>query len=94
MDFFEKLGETVAVKGREVADKARETAEIVNLKSQIATCEEVIKKNYAEIGKLYYEQYGENPDALFEKQCKAIGNARNGVKELQKKVEEKKSHGH
>lgn len=92
MDFFEKLGETVAVKGREVVDKARDTAEILSLKSQIATCEEVIKKNYLEIGKLYYEQYGEAPDVLFEKQCRAIGNARKGVEELQKKVDEKKSH--
>ena len=59
MDFFEKVGETVTEKGKEVADKARETAEIIRLKSQIATCEEVMKKNYLEIGKAYYREFGD-----------------------------------
>lgn len=90
MDFLNKLEEVVAVKGREAADKARETAELVKLKRQIATCEEVMKKNYLEIGKLYYEQYGGVPDALFEKQCRAIGNASKGAKELRKKIDEKR----
>ncbi len=53
MDFFDKLGDTVAEKGSRIADKVKETAEIVSLKNQIATCEEVIKKNYTEIGRLY-----------------------------------------
>lgn len=89
MNFLDKLGEAVAVKGREAADKARETAELVKLKRRIATCEEVMKKNYLELGKLYYEQYGGAPDALFEKQCRAIRNASDGAKELRKKMEEK-----
>lgn len=87
MDFFEKLGDTISAKGKEVADKARDTADILSLKSQISTCEEVIKKNYMEIGKLFYEQYGEDPDAPFEKQRKAIKNARVGARELQAKVD-------
>lgn len=88
MDFFEKIGDTIAVKGKEAADKARELAEIANLKSQISTCEEIIKKNYAEIGRIYYEQYGSMPEAPFEKQCRAIQNAQNGVEALQQKIRE------
>lgn len=87
MDFFEKLGDTVSAKGKEVAGKARDTADILSLKGQISTCEEVIKKNYMEIGKLFYEQYGEDPDAPFEKQRTAIKNARVGVRELQAKID-------
>lgn len=90
MDFFNKLGDTITSKGKEVADKAKETAEIVNLKSQISTCEEVIKKNYLEIGKMYFEQYGDMPEEGFGKQCAAIKNAQNGVKELQQKISELK----
>ncbi len=88
MDFFEKIGDTISTKGKEAADKAKELAEIANLKSQISTCEEVIKKNYLEIGRLYYEQYADVPDAPFEKQCKAIRNAKNGVEDLQRKIKE------
>lgn len=87
MDFFEKLGDTISIKGKEVADKAKDTADILNLKGQISTCEEVIKKNYMEIGKLFYEQYGDDPDAPFGKQRTAIKNAQIGVRELQAKID-------
>ncbi len=86
MDFFEKVTDTVTAKGREAADKAREMAEIARLKSQIASCEEVIKKNYLEIGRLFMEQYKDAQDAPFEKQRRAILNAQAGVEDLQKKI--------
>ena len=88
MDFFEKIGDTISTMGKEAADKAKELAEIANLKSQIATCEEVIKKNYTEIGRLYFEEYSNMPEAPFEKQCRAIRNAQNGVSALQEKIKE------
>ncbi len=86
MDFIEKLGNTITVKGQAAVDKTKEMAEIARLKSQISTCEEVVKKNYLEIGKLYYEQNKENPDEAFQKQFTAIGNARNGIRELNEKI--------
>lgn len=90
MDFLNKVEETITTTGKVVADKAKEMAEIASLKSQIGTCEDVIKKNYAEIGRMYYEQFGESPDELFAKQCRAIKNAQNGVSELEKKIKDKK----
>lgn len=86
MDILEKIGDTVTAVGKEAVDKAKEVAEIANLKSQIATCEEVIKKNYQEIGRLYYELYGEMEEENFAKQCRAVKNARRGVEELQQKI--------
>lgn len=87
---LEKIGETISVKGKEAVDKAKVLAEIANLKGQINTCEEVIRQNYLEIGRAYYEDHREMPDGSFEKQCRAIDNARNGIEELRKKVEELK----
>lgn len=87
MDFIEKLGDAITEIGKEAADKAKDTAAILSLRSQISTCEEVIKKNYLEIGRLFYERYGEDSDAPFEKQRTAIKNARTGVKELQDKID-------
>ena len=57
MDFFDKLGTTISTKGKEVTGKAKDLAEVANLKSQISTCESVIKKNYIEIGKKYYDMH-------------------------------------
>lgn len=77
----------ISAKGREVADKAKVMAEIADLKGQIATCEEVIKKNYLEIGKQYFDEYRDVPDAPFEKQCRAIANAKEGICDLQEKID-------
>ena len=86
MDFIEKIGDTIVMKGKAAADKAKDLAEIANLKSQVSTCEDIIKRNYMEIGKLYYENYGDMPEEIFEKQCRSIKNAENGVNELNKKI--------
>lgn len=88
MDFLDKLGETITMKGKEVTDKAKELAEIANLKSQISTCEDVIKKNYIEIGKMYYEKHGSTPEEEYEEACRAIANAQNGVVDLEAKIKE------
>ncbi len=88
MDFLEKVGSVITVKSKEATDKAKELTEIARLKSQIATCEEVVKKNYMEIGKLYYEQHKDNPEADFEKQCRNIANAQNGIRKLNKQIDD------
>lgn len=90
MDILEKIGDTITDKGKEAVDKAKDMAEIASLKSQISTCEDVIRKNYTEIGKLYYEQYGDMPEEPFAKACQSIKNAMNGVNELQARIRELK----
>lgn len=88
MDLINKVEKTITEKGRVLADKAKEAAEIAGLKSQIGTCEEVIKKNYAEIGRLYFETYGEDSQEPFQKQCRAIQNAKKGIQELEQKIKD------
>lgn len=88
MDFINKVEKAVTAKGQVLAGKAKEVAEIASLKSQIGTCEEVIKKNYAEIGRLYYENFGEDPAEPFLKQCRAIKNAKRGAEELEQKIKD------
>ena len=79
MDIIEKIGDTITEKGKVAADKAKELAAIANLKSQISTCEEVMKKNYLEIGKIYFEQYSDMPEPPFEKQCETIKNSQRAI---------------
>ena len=85
MDIIEKIGDTITEKGKVAADKAKELAAIANLKSQISTCEEVMKKNYLEIGKIYFEQ------PPFEKQCETIKNSQRAIADLQEKIEQLKT---
>lgn len=87
MDFFEKLGDTITTKGKEVTGKAKDLAEIANLKSQISTCRDVVKKNYAEIGRLYFEKHGEEPEEEYEEFCRAIANAKAGIADLEEQIQ-------
>ncbi len=88
MDFFEKIEETITTKGQAAIDKAKELAELASLKSQISTCEEVMKKNYMEIGRIYYENFGDTAEELFARQCRNIKNAKYGIDELEEKIKE------
>ena len=88
MDFFDKLGTTISTKGKEVTGKAKDLAEVANLKSQISACESVIKKNYIEIGKKYYEMHASAPEDEYEEQCRAIANAQNAMVDLENKIKE------
>ena len=57
MEKVEKVKAVVTDNGRKVAKKAKDLAEIAKLKSQIFTCEEVIRKNTLEIGRMVFEEY-------------------------------------
>lgn len=86
MEFFENLGDKIAAKSKEVAGKAKEMAEVSGLKGRISTEEDLIKKYYLEIGRIYYEQFGENPDALFTAQCRGISESKQEIAKLEEKI--------
>ena len=75
MDIIEKIGDTITEKGKVAADKAKE----------------VMKKNYLEIGKIYFEQYSDMPEPPFEKQCEAIKNSQRAIADLQEKIDQLKT---
>ncbi len=87
MDVFEKFGATVKAKSKEAADKAKEMAGMAQLKIQVGTQEDIIKKNYQEIGKLYYELYSDMQEDPFQKSCEAIKAAKEEIERLQEQIE-------
>lgn len=91
MELIDKLSEAIVTKGKtaveSISDKAKEVTDIANLKRRIATCEAVRKKNYMEIGRLYYEKFADLEDETFAKQCKAIYNAEKAIEKLNREVE-------
>lgn len=86
MDFLDQLENTLSTAGREVADKAKAAMGTASLNAQISVQEEVIRKGYLELGRLYYEEYQDVPDAPYEKQRKAIAKAREEVRHLQEQI--------
>ena len=90
MAFWENLGDTITAKGKIVADKAKNLTDIASLRGQIVTCENVIIKNYKDIGKVYYELHKNNPEEEFSDKIEAITNAERAIRELEKKIAELK----
>ncbi len=91
MDFFEKIGETITRSGKEAVDKTKALAEIASLKTQIHSCDEAIKKSYMEIGRIYYDNFGDNPEEIFVRQCKAIKSSKESKETLEEKLKEVKN---
>ncbi|MCI8530592.1 MAG: zinc-ribbon domain-containing protein [Lachnospiraceae bacterium] len=56
MAFLEKVGGTLAAKGKDVAEKAKIMAEVSRLNGQINTQKSVAEKLYVEIGKMVCEK--------------------------------------
>ncbi len=55
MAFFDKVSGTLATRGRDVAGKAKELAELNRLNGQIHSQQRKADKVYMEIGKVVYE---------------------------------------
>ena len=117
METVDKFAAMISGTGKKVADKAKILADIAKKKSEISACEETIRKNYMELGKLVYEEYERARDAesgrvaeeagavnaafddaeqqqiqqvpeRYMKQCKIIYNAKKGIAELEKEIQE------
>jgi len=65
MSFFNKLGEKLAQTSQSAAQKTKSTAETLKLKSMISDEEKNINNVYQQIGRVYYETCGDNPEESF-----------------------------
>jgi hypothetical protein len=87
MDRRKQAEDFVRDKKDKVVKAAKRAAEIANLKSRMATCELVKKKNYQELGRLYYELFGSDPDDQLEKQCRGIRHAEDAIADMREKLQ-------
>ena len=61
MAFFEQLGKKISKSGQDAAQKAKNLAETVRINGLISEDEKRINSTYFQIGKLYYETFGNSP---------------------------------
>lgn len=87
MAFFDKIGEVVSTKSRDIAQKAKEMADISSLNGQISNQEEIINRMYLEIGKNYYEVNKNEAEALYNGQCAAITEAFDKISAIKKEIQ-------
>lgn len=91
MGFFDDVKDTVVNTGRGVGNKAKELAEVTKLKNAIAAQERKIREQYETIGKLYVENYGQQPEAMFQDAITAIHSAKAVIVQKQEELNELRS---
>lgn len=90
MAFWEDFSETISVKSKEMADKAKNLTDIANLKGQIVSYENTILRNYREIGRAYYNTHKNDITSEFPNEMSNIADAERMIAELNKKISELK----
>ncbi len=86
MDFFNKVSETITSKSKDVANKAKEIAEVTSLTGKISMQEGLIEKYYKEIGRFVYEHREETCDNGLEERFKLVDAAYEEIERLKSEI--------
>lgn len=86
MAFWEDFSETISMKSKEMADKAKNITDIASLKGQIVSYENTILRNYREIGRAYYNAHKEDITKEFPTEMDNIAEAERMITELKQKI--------
>ncbi len=86
MTYFEKIGNTISAKSREIARKAKVISETSSLNNIIKTEQHKIDTNYKMMGKLYFEKYAETPDTEFSESIDLIKLSQQKISETQDQI--------
>jgi NADH dehydrogenase/NADH:ubiquinone oxidoreductase subunit G len=90
MAFFDSLKETVTDLAQAGVAKSKQVAEITKLKAANMSEEDAIKKAYIELGKLYYAERGDAPEAAYISSCEKITTAKANIEANNAKIAELK----
>ena len=88
MAFFEEMGKTLADKSKEAAQKAKDVAEVLQLKAQINSEKGKVKELYAAIGAVYLKKNRENEEDEYKMFFPEIEKVLVRIEELESKVKE------
>ena len=86
MAFFDEIGKTLADKSREAAKKAKDVAEILQLKAQISTEKSKTKELYASIGVLYFKKHRDDENDEYQMFFPEIEKTLAHIAELEERV--------
>lgn len=79
MEFFDKIGDKISSKSKDVAKKAKNITDLTKLNSRIHDFEKMIKDSQAQIGKIYFEANTNNPGTEYMELFQNIINAQGEI---------------
>ena len=89
--FFSQAAQTTKELATAAADKARKVSRIAKLNMDIVSQKETIKKAYAELGQLYYENHHDAPEGLLSQSCQEIDVAKAAIADMEAEIAQLKS---
>ena len=88
MAFFDKLGETISTKSKDVAKKAKDFANISKLNSQIASEEDTVNTTFQSIGQEYFITNQDDVTSAYTDRFKVIMDAKKRIENLRKDIQD------
>jgi len=88
MAFFDEVGKKISQTSQGVAQKTKNMAETMKLNGMISDEERSINNAFLQIGKTYYETYGENPEQLFAPLISSINGSKNKIESYSEQIKQ------
>ena len=86
MSAWDDLKGSLFAAGRDVSQKAKEVSEVAKLKMDIHTKEDFVEKQYAILGRAYYEANKDNVDEKYAEQFRVIEEAIEEIHRMSQQV--------
>ena len=86
MNLFDVIQEKISATGNVVAKKTMDIADLTKASIKLATEEEKLDKVFSEVGKVYYEQYKDDPDVKLKGYIAQIELMKEQIEELRAMV--------
>lgn len=90
LDNVGNVGKKIKQTGQDVTQKTKVTTETFKVNNMISDEEKSINSAYSQIGKIYYENFGENPDPLFSQKIAEINESRKKIAEYNERIKQLK----
>ena len=87
MSFLDQLGKKVSDAGKGVAQQTKNLTEIARLTSVIDTEEKMVAQSYAQIGKTYYENHKNDPDAECAAQIALVSKSQEKIAQWREQIQ-------
>ncbi len=91
IDSISKAADTTKDLADKATDKAKDVSRIAKLTLEINSEKDVIRKAYAEIGKLYYESHKDDPEGFFVQLCDEVTLAKENIAAKEAEIADLKS---
>lgn len=86
MAFFDDLERKFSQASSDVMKKTKDLTDIARLNSAVSSSEKNISGYYGELGKIYYEQHGANPEGAYQELCDSIAREQETIVQLKEQI--------